>query len=269
MSLRPLGEISDLIRWYGEAVRAFAEARATPVPVVSDTIAPIREGQTLIEVLAQAMVTVLRQASPTPLPAPLDEVAEVLFEHEARWWRGTAALDRWAIGPVTDVLLARIIASLALFVPADEPDAVRVLRRLPELADAPAERVTNLVRWAHALYPPTPGAGLRIGPNMLTDWFVTTTLTRTESDRNFARHLLSDLTEDQAARILTVLARAGEHHPPAGQLFDHLLGGDPVRLARYAIYAALTTATNRGELDHTTATVLAAADLDPAPPPCS
>ncbi|MGW0192716.1 tetratricopeptide repeat protein [Nonomuraea sp. NPDC003201] len=262
MSLLPLGETSDLIRWYGEAVRAFASAWGTPAPPVSDTNAPVREGQTMAEMLAQAMVTVLRRASPTGSPAPLDEVAEVLFEHEARWWRGTAALDRWALGPVTDMLLARVMAGLALFAPADEPTAVGVLRRVPELTDAPAERVTNLVRWAHALYPPTTGAGLRIGPNLLTDWFVTTSLTRTEDDRHFARHLLNDPTEEQAARILTLLARVGEHHPPARLLFEQLLAGDPVRLAHHAIYAALTTATNRGELDHTTATALAAADLD-------
>ncbi|MEU7837213.1 hypothetical protein [Nonomuraea sp. NPDC049129] len=262
MSLLPLGETSDLIRWYGEAVGAFAAARATPAPPVSDTIAPVREGQTMVEVLTQAMVTVLRRAAPTGSPAPLDEVAGVLFEHEARWWRGTAALDRWAVGPVTDVLLARIIAALALFAPADEPEAIGVLRRVPELADAPTERVTNLVRWAHSLYPPAAGAGVRIGPNLLADWFITTSLTRTEGDRHFARHLLNDPTEEQAARILTLLARAGEHHPPARLLFEQLLGGDPVRLARHAIYAALTTATNRRELDHTTATALAAADLD-------
>ncbi|MEU6430895.1 hypothetical protein ABZ860_33775 [Microbispora sp. NPDC046973] len=260
MSLRPLGEASDLIRWYGEAVRAFASALVMPAPPVSDTIAPVREGQTMVEVLAQAMVTVLSGASPTGSPAPLGEVAEVLFEHEARWWRGTAALDRWAIGPVSDVVLARVMAGLALFAPADEPAAIGVLRRIPELADAPAERVANLVRWAHALYP---GGGVRIGPNLLTDWFVTVTLTRTEGDRDFARHLLNDPTEDQAARILTVLARAGEHHPPARLLFERLLGGDPVRLARHAVYAALTTATNRGELDRTTATALATADLGP------
>ncbi|MCA2222218.1 P-loop NTPase [Nonomuraea aurantiaca] len=263
MSLPPFGETSDLIRWYGEAVGAFASARATPAPPVSDTIAPVREGQTMAEVLTQAMVTVLRRAAPTGSPAPLDEVAGVLFEHEARWWRGTAALDRWAVGPVTDVLLARIIAALALFAPADEPEAIGALRRVPELADAPTERVTNLVRWAHSLYPPAAGAGVRIGPNLLADWFITTSLTRTEGDRHFARHLLNDPTEEQAARILTLLARAGEHHPPARLLFEQLLGGDPVRLARHAIYAALTTATNRGELDHTTATALAAADLDP------
>ncbi|OPG04964.1 tetratricopeptide repeat protein [Microbispora sp. GKU 823] len=260
MSLRPLGETSDLIRWYGEAVRAFASALATPAPPVSDTIAPVREGQTMVEVLAQAMVTVLSGASPTGSPAPLGEVAEVLFEHEARWWRGTAALDRWGIGPVSDLVLARVMAGLALFAPADEPAAIGVLRRIPELADASVERVANLVRWAHALYP---GGGVRIGPNLLTDWFVTVTLTRTEGDRDFARHLLNDPAEDQACRILTVLARAGEHHPPARLLFERLLGGDPVRLARHAVYAALTTATNRGELDHTTATALAAADLDP------
>ncbi|MBE1590537.1 tetratricopeptide repeat protein [Nonomuraea angiospora] len=263
MSLLPLGETSDLIRWYGEAVRAFASAWGTPPPPVSDTNAPVREGQTMAELLAQAMVTVLRRASPTGSPAPLDEVAGVLFEHEARWWRGTAALDRWALAPVSDPLLARVMTGLALFAPADEPSAVGVLRRVPELADAPAERVTNLVRWAHALYPPTAGAGLRIGPNLLADWFITTSLTRTEGDRHFARQLLNDPTDEQAARILTLLARAGEHHPPARLLFEQLLGGDPVRLAHHAVYAALTTATNRGELDQTTATALATADLDP------
>ncbi|MFF4618436.1 hypothetical protein [Nonomuraea jabiensis] len=61
MSLTPLGETSDLIRWYGEAVGAFASAWATPVPPVSDANAPVREGQIMAEVLAQAMVTVLRR----------------------------------------------------------------------------------------------------------------------------------------------------------------------------------------------------------------
>ncbi|GAA4976442.1 hypothetical protein GCM10023334_102880 [Nonomuraea thailandensis] len=263
MSLRPLGEISDLIRWYGEAVRAFASARATLAPPVSDMTGPVRKGQAIVEVFAQAMVTVLGGPSPGDSPTPLGEVARVLFEHEARWWRGTAAQEQWGIGPATDLLLARVMTGLVLFAPADEPAAIGVLRRVPELADAPAERITNLARWARALYSPMTEGGLRIGPDPLTDWFVITSLTSTVDDRHFARHLLNEPTEDQAARILTVLARASEHHPPAQLLFEQLLGGDPVRLARYAIYAALTTGTNRGQLDHTTATALAAAGLDP------
>ncbi|MFC0038563.1 tetratricopeptide repeat protein [Actinomadura rayongensis] len=277
MSLQPLGESADLVRWYGEAVHAFAHARGVTPPPVSAMVAPIRAGQTLIEVLAEAMAAVLRTTPPTAppgVPTPVDEVARVLMEHEARWWRATAAADRWGLADVTDVLLARVMVALVLFAPAGDQAAVRILRRIPELADASSERVLNLARWAHALYPADTSAGMRVGPDVLTDWFVTTHLTNqpasTGSDTTdatgdtseFARHLLTGLEEEQAGRVLTVLARAGEHHPPAQRLFEQVLDGDPVRRAHYAVHAALTT-TRRHDLDLATAAALARADLDP------
>ncbi|TMR01582.1 ATP-binding protein [Actinomadura soli] len=260
LAVPPQGESSDLIRWHGEAARAFATACAMPVPPISATIAPVRPGRPMADVLAQAMVAVLRQAAPRSTPAPLDEVARTLFEHEALWWRATAVQERWAPGPVTDLPLTRVMAALALFSPVSEQDAVAVLRRIPELADSPAEQVAALGRWARALYPAA--GGFRIGPDLLADWFITTSLTHGEPEREFARHLLTGLSEDQAVRVLTVLARAGEHHPSAHLLFTRLLDGDPRRLASPAVIAALATTRDR-DLDQAIATALTEADPGP------
>ncbi|QXJ25831.1 tetratricopeptide repeat protein [Actinomadura graeca] len=269
MSLGPLGGTGDLVRWYGEAVRAFAADRDAPAPPVSATVAPVRAGQTLMQMLAEALTAVLRAApaaAPSPVPSaeptPADEVARVLFEHEARWWRATAELRRWGLTDVTDVLLARLMVALVLFAPEGEQAAVEVVRRIPDLADAPGERVANLVRWARTLYPPGAAAEVRIGPDVLTDWFVTTHLTGTDDGRDLARALLAGLSQEQAGRVLTVLARAGEDHPPARTLFEQVLDRDPVRLAHHAVHAALTSLRRR-DLDHATATALARADLDP------
>ncbi|WP_344454318.1 tetratricopeptide repeat protein [Actinocorallia aurantiaca] len=260
MSLEPLGEQGDLVRWYGEAVEAFTAALQVQAPRTSVTVAPVRQGQMMVEVLAAAMVAVLTHSPPDASAAPLGEVAEALFQHEAGWWAATARQERWAIRDATNDTLADVLAALVLFTPQGEEAAASVLRRIPELADASQERVRYLVRWARALYPPTVGPMVRIGPDLLVDWFITHRLTR--DDHALARNLLTGLDEDQAARALTVLARAGEHHPPAHLLFQQLLGGDPVRLARHAVYAALTTG-RRAQLDHTTAQTLTDADLDP------
>ncbi|MEV0589447.1 tetratricopeptide repeat protein [Nonomuraea sp. NPDC050310] len=257
LRLQPLGEVTDLIRWYGAAVGDFATARGVPAPSLSERVAPVRAGQTMVEMLAQAMVTVLQPSAPSASTLPLEQVARVLFEHEARWWKARAADERWALGPVGDVLLGRVIAALALIAPSGQAAGVAVLRRIPELADASEERVRNLLRWAHALYPGR--AECRPGPDLLADWFITTHLTA--EDQEFAKCLLSGLSEDEASRVLAVLARAAEHYPTARALFEYLLGADPVLLAHHAIYVAMTTGSSSG-LDEAAAAALARADLD-------
>ncbi|GAA4102851.1 hypothetical protein GCM10022248_89980 [Nonomuraea soli] len=258
LRLQPLGGSGDVIRWYGEAVSDFARAMRHPAPPVSDRVAPVQAGQTMVEILAQAMLTVLEPAASSPSPKPLNQVAKVLFEHEARWWRTSAALGRWALGPVDQVLLERVLVVLVLLAPADETAGAAALRRIPDLDGTPQAQVLRLLRWANALYPR--GLGLHLGPDLLADWFITTRLTRLD-DGEFARRLLVGLAGEQAGRVLTLLARAGEHYPAAHVLFEQLLDGDPILLAHHAIYAALTT-EHRRKLDETTAAILARTALD-------
>ena len=49
---------------------------------------------------------------------------------------------------------------------AGEPEAVIALRAVPDLADASAERLACIARWAFHLYPPGP---VRIQPDMLAN----------------------------------------------------------------------------------------------------
>ncbi|MBA2892381.1 tetratricopeptide repeat protein [Nonomuraea soli] len=259
ITLGPLGETSDLIRWYGQAVPLFAARLRIPAPAVSDTTAPVRAGQTMLEIFAEAVSTVLRAAPPGQQPHPLDDVASILFDHETTWWNQTARLPRWGVAAPTDALLARTITALTLLGPENEDASVGVLRRVPDLADAAEERLRNLWRWARYLYPA--GTQIRIGPDLLADWFTTRQLI---TDSGLARCLLTDLDEDQISRVLTVLARAGEHHPAALSLFSDLAAGQPLRLARYAIHATLVSTTQQVRLDITTAAILLAAELGAA-----
>ena len=91
---------------------------------------------------------------------------------------------------------------------AAEPEAITALRAVPDLADAAAERLGRIARWAFHLYPPGP---VQIDPGMLAEWFLITQLTTTPA---LAAHL-DDLTGQRTAEMLTLLAHASDHMPAA------------------------------------------------------
>ena len=111
----------------------------------------------------------------------------------------------------------RAVAALALLGADSDAEAAEIVRRVPELRDAPAERLAAVVSWVAALYPGGPGAAPRIRPDLIGEWFVVSELA---ADPDLARSLRAGLTDEQAARALAFLARAADRVEAASGLFE-------------------------------------------------
>ncbi|WP_206664257.1 hypothetical protein, partial [Thermomonospora catenispora] len=183
-------------------------------------------------------------------------VLDRLLGHEKRLWRQSAQVKGLN---VELVLLERVVAALALLGAADEADARTVLRRVPDLAEANAERLGRFARWARELYPGTGSAWLEpLRPDLLAERHVTDQL---HASPELARACLTGLEEERAVRALTVLTRACAHHRHASGVIEAALRADLNALAPAAIVVAVQTGTRLGDL---LATVLAdvPAELD-------
>jgi hypothetical protein len=191
-AIGPFGSIDDHARWFGEAMRAYAAARHTPppdLPAITATDGTSRADEPVLTIQAQALLAVLeaerrRPQHPDVQVLPFAQVAEALFAHEQRRWQQAAQQPGWGLADLTSPTQQRAIAALILSGAATEPDAVTTLRTAPDLADATAERLARIARWAFHLYPPGP---VRIQPDMLAEWFLITQLTSAPGLASVAR----------------------------------------------------------------------------------
>ena len=177
--------------------------------------------------------------------------------HERRRWRAVAASWDWGGGraPSAEVQ-GRAVAALALLGADTAAEAAEILRRVPELRDAPAERLAAVVSWVAALYPGGPGVAPRIRPDLIGEWFVVSELA---ADPDLARSLRAGMSDEQAARALAFLARAADRLEAASGLFKEFGSGDLRRLILAAVLAARTGEAARGLLDPVIAAQIAAA----------
>ena len=249
LPLGTFGGADDRARWFTEAVRAYARARQVPPPdlpahlsgYITDPAEPI------LTLHAQALLAVLDSESSRPMRPraeglPFDRVAAALFAHEQHRWQTSAQRPEFGLTDLTSPVQGHAIAALLLAGPADQADAAAVLRRVPELAKAPAERRANIARWAAHLYPRDPPWPLQIKPDMLAEWFA---LTQTPD----LAGLLRVMTPAQKAVLLVLLAHASDHISRAVQLFADIVAADTTRLAEAAVAAALTASAGRRRLD--------------------
>ena len=190
---------------------------------------------------AAALVAVLRSAEDpvrrqrVAVGAALDE----LLEHEARYWRRTAAAARLSDD---GRVFKPVVAAAALLGAADLDDAATVAGRVPDLAGAGPGELRRWGRWLYGLYPA--GADGRLGslqPDLLAETHVTGQLA---TDPGLARKCLHDLTQAQAEQALTLLARAWAHHPRAQQVIAAALHEDLAHLALPAAAVAVRPAPN-------------------------
>jgi tetratricopeptide (TPR) repeat protein len=250
--LGPFGSADDHARWFGEAVRAYARALGTPPPDTPTGISArsFNPEEPILTLQAQALLMVLesrraRPMSPVTGVRPFDEVAAMLFQQEEHRWQKSAKLPEWGLTDLTGPNQSMAIAALILSSPGDQAQAVAALRRVPDLADASAERLGNIARWAAGLYPADPTWPIRIKPDMLAEWFVVTQLSQVPE----LAGPLGELDFRHAAAMLMLLARASDHTPAAVELFANLVSANPVSLAEASIAAALTATTGRRKLD--------------------
>ena len=171
------GSHDDQVRWFGEAVSAFAAALKGPVPVLPERFPQGQGGavQPFVVLQAQALLAVLGAdgAHRDPRELPFGQLAGALMSHEQRRWQAMAATWDWGGGgPLSAMLQGRSITALALLGADSDAEAEEILRRVPELRDAPAERLSAISSWIAALYPASPGPAPRIRPDMIGEWFV-------------------------------------------------------------------------------------------------
>lgn len=221
------------------------------MPTVADRFSPGPEGtaQSFAVMQAQALLAALDagDGDGDPRDLPFEQVAGALMQHEQRWWQALAAPWDWGSGgPPALAVQERSITALALLGGDSPAKAWQVLRRVPELGDAPAERLSAIGSWVLALYPPGADLPPRIRPDLIGDWFVVTQLA---ADPGLARSLRTGLTDDQAARALALLARAADSIAAAAPLFSEFAAGGIRRIILAAAQAARTGRVGRHLLD--------------------
>jgi hypothetical protein len=251
LELEAAGGPDDWARWYGEAVTAFADALGHPDIPAPQHFAQSPTGMPapFVVMQAQALLAVLGAGAEGRDPRYLSfaQVAGALMDHEQRWWRAMAARWDWGgSGPPTLAVQERCLTALVLIGANGVAQTTQVLRRVPELSDATAERVSAITSWVLALYPTGDSWGLRIRPDLIGDWFV---VTRLAADPDLTRSLRVGLTDGQSARALALLARAADNSEEAGRLFSEFVAGDIRRNILAAAQAASVGRVGRRLLD--------------------
>ncbi|MER6825008.1 tetratricopeptide repeat protein [Streptosporangium sp. NPDC000563] len=143
-----------------------------------------------------------------------------LLRHEYRYWSATAISHGLHPArpeePLADVLLDALAAMIGMGA-ADRADGDVLLARIPALADQPRERRDRMCSWLSDLYPPAvegaPWGTLQ--PDRLAERFLGR---RLHAAPGLADHLVEGASPGQAARLLTMYARAAAH-----PVFDHRL----------------------------------------------
>lgn len=196
------------------AARAFAAELGVPAPEsVNVTGIDGHYRPRILDLHATGLVAVLNtvQQDPTGSSRSIDMsgVLEVLLEHEERYWISAAAAERLEDHGVGVGDLRDIVAATALLPPADEHEAVQLLRRL---GDHVAGR--HVLRWLRSLYPPRAGRCEPFGglqPDRLAELHL---LSRLQASPRLATALLEDLPAVRAQHAVGVLSRmASDFYP--------------------------------------------------------
>ena len=262
LPLGPFGGTDDRARWFTEAIRVYARVRQVPPPDMPAHLGGYitNPAEPILTLHAQALLAVLDSEGSRPMipraeGLPFDRVAAALFAHEQHRWQTSTRRSEFGLTDLTSPVQAHAIAALLLVGPADQAQAAEVLRCVPELAEAPAERRANIARWAAQLYPSDPPWPLQIKPDMLAEWFAVTQVTQTPE----LAGLLRVMTPAQEVALLVLFAHASDHIVRAVQLFADIVAADTTRLAEAGVAAALTASAGRRRLDGELASLISQA----------
>jgi tetratricopeptide (TPR) repeat protein len=232
---------------FGAAVAAFA-ARAEPViaaaPAVPDTLADPVFANPLSVVIAAYLAV---HAEPG-LPKRPADLFDELVAHEDHYWQASAGdLDS------DKTLRQRVVALVSLTGAASESEAAELLRLLPDLEDATAERRGRLARWAHDLYP-GPRWWNPLEPDRVGEHLVATC---------FAKYpqVLSGVLDQRAPQAivppLDLYTRAAPDHPALARALREILSEKLGSLCSQAAnQAAAETDLDRVSGEMTLATAL-------------
>ena len=229
----------------GDAVPQFAHALkcATPERVEFD-LPPHRVPVLVLHTAALVAVLRFRDNPAASLRLVVAQgVLNELLEHEARYWRRTAAR---AGLPEDGALLKPAVAAAALLGADNLAESANLLEHVPDLADTSLAQRRAWARWLYGLYPADREGRLgSLQPDLLAETHVVEQLA---ADADLAQACLRDLPRAQAEHALTVLARAWTHHSDAQRLIAAALHADLAHLVVPAAQVALQTRSALGAL---------------------
>ena len=217
-------ELSERSAVFAAAADAFASRSDRPTqPPDPPAMLGEEAFRTPLLVLIAAYVAVHSAAQ---VPASAAELLDGLLTHEDHYWQVSAAgLD------TDEELRARVVALATLASASSETEAVELLRLLPDLQDAPAERRGRLARWAAGLYP-GPGWWNALEPDLLGERLVASCF----SDRpTVLTGVLADPDPARLARSLTVYARAAADRAELARALQPILTTELQRLCTAAV----------------------------------
>jgi NAD-dependent deacetylase len=161
-------------------------------------------------------------------PAPA-----TLIRHELAYLRGASADHDLALSAET---VAAAAATAILCGAIDEDAALATLSQLPQLEDGDVR--TRAARWLRDMYPPAGSGQSPFWDDALPDPLAEELVAGVVTPR-FLLRMLTETTEEQDRRTLTVLARAAATRPEVGMCLVELLSVLP-GLSPAAVDAALT-----------------------------
>lgn len=236
MRVEVIGAGGDRRRWFVQAVRAYAQALGRgPVLVTEFDIGPVgTDGEPMMVTQLRAALAAeqggSRAAIDTVRTLGTAELAAKLVEHEQRRWSAAAADPEWGLtsGALTAAVRQEAVLALVLLGPQDEKDAVGVLQRLRLLRDQLEIVLSNVVGWAHYLYP-GPAAGrsglVAPAPEFLSGALIATCVETRHQELVAALDLAAAATRDP--QLVVRMIRAAALFPAASVLVGAVLTRNP------------------------------------------
>lgn len=213
-----------------------------PQPILVAHAAALQIALGLREAPGKQVELGLREAPDPQLRLTVNrEVLPQLLSHEHRYWWGIAERRRLLDGAtgIDTVVLSQALAVMCVFRCRDDESAHRQLRRVPRLRKVSIETLNAVTGWLSEVYPPE--GEWRAGwlqPDLLGEYFVARQFS---DDSRLADACLTELTEAEAAEVLTVLDRAAADHPAMAELLGSALTRRLPELAAAAVRVATET----------------------------
>jgi tetratricopeptide (TPR) repeat protein len=218
---------ADRAELFKAAFEAFAARSGdqSPAPSHSPDLEEDAFGSPLMIVIA-AYLAANEEAAP---PSNREELLEEVLAHERRYWQESSA----ELG-ADEVLLSRAMAMATLAHADSEAQAAGLLRLLPDLTDASAERLNRLARWLRSQYP-GPRWWNPLEPDLLGEHLVA----RSFFDQgSVLEKVLASSSPDAVARPLEVLARSAADHPELASTLGPILSVALPHLCQVAVKQA-------------------------------
>lgn len=180
---------------FASASTAFARVLSGAAAAVPDLYADHFERP--LFVLAAALLAVANPDLDLSGLSAEELMGEILDRHEASYWERSD--DRLNLGLHLDDRRTAVALTALCGLSSDQDDE-RLVRLVPNLRDAPAERVMNVVRWLRDLY----GPHSTLEPDLLAEVLVKRTVT---ASPELVGAVLDAASDAQLTRALVVLSR--------------------------------------------------------------